>query len=168
MVTPSLPQRIGMGFDVHPFEPARPLFLGGVAIPDAPGLAGHSDADVLLHAIADAIFGGLGAGDIGTHFPNTDPQWRNCQSRVFVETAVAEARAVGYGVANLDCTLLVERPKIAPHVPAMKEAIAAMLGVAPDCVGIKATTMEQLGAIGRGEGIAAMAVVLLQRSDGRS
>ncbi len=159
---PSVLFRVGLGFDVHPFDPQRPLYLGGVPIQGAPGLAGHSDADVLLHAIADAIFGALGSADIGTHFPNTDPTWKNSPSSIFVEKAYEEARQVGFVVANIDCTLLAEQPKIAPYVAAIKASVAEMLRIETSQVGLKATTMEKLGAIGRGEGIVAMSVVLLQ------
>jgi 2-C-methyl-D-erythritol 2,4-cyclodiphosphate synthase len=153
--------RVGIGFDVHAFEEGRPLFLGGVQIPHTRGLAGHSDADALLHAISDAIFGALGQPDIGQHFPNTDPRWKDCPSRVFLAEAVRIAREAGYVVVNLDSTLLAEEPKMAPHIPAMRDLIAKELGIEPQQVGIKATTMEGLGFIGRREGIAAMAVVLL-------
>lgn len=157
------PFRVGLGFDVHPFAPDRQLCLGGVKIPYSLGLAGHSDADVLLHALADAIFGAIGSGDIGQHFPNTDPKWKNCESRVFLEHAVAEAAEKGFFVANADCTLLAEKPKIAPHVEAIRASIAKILKVEADAVGIKATTMEKMGFVGRGEGIAAIAVVLLAK-----
>jgi len=153
--------RVGIGFDVHAFEEGRPLFLGGVQIPHTRGLAGHSDADALLHAISDAIFGALGQPDIGQHFPNTDPRWKDCPSCVFLAEAVRIAREAGYVVVNLDSTLLAEEPKMAPHIPAMRDLIAKELGIEPQQVGIKATTMEGLGLIGRHEGIAAMAVVLL-------
>ena len=155
--------RMGQGYDVHAFAEGDRVWLGGVAVPHSHALAGHSDADVLLHAITDAILGALSSGDIGTHFPNTDPRWKGCPSRIFVEKAVEEARAAGYVVGNLDCTILAERPKIAPHVPRMKETISQLLQIPCDCISIKATTMERLGAIGRSEGIAAQAIVLLFR-----
>ncbi len=153
--------RVGIGFDVHAFEEGRPLVLGGVQIPHTRGLAGHSDADALLHAICDAILGALGEPDIGQHFPNTDPRWKDCPSRVFLSEAARIASKAGFVVVNVDSTLLAEEPKMGPHIPAMREAIAKELGIEPQRVGIKATTMERLGFIGRREGIAAMAVVML-------
>jgi 2-C-methyl-D-erythritol 2,4-cyclodiphosphate synthase len=160
--------RVGLGFDVHPFAPDRPLYIGGVHIPFAHGLAGHSDADVLLHAIADAIFGAIGAGDIGQHFPNTDPRWQNCPSRVFVEHAAAQAALQGFAIVNVDCTLLAEKPKIGPYVATMRATIAAMLAIDSGAVGVKATTMEKMGFVGREEGIAALAVALLAKSEDSS
>jgi 2-C-methyl-D-erythritol 2,4-cyclodiphosphate synthase len=162
-VSDPLPFRIGSGFDVHRLVAGRKLFLGGVEIPHDKGLDGHSDADALLHAIADALLGAVGAGDIGHHFPNTDPRWKDCASHVFVRECARVIAQQGYTVGNVDATVLAERPKIAPHIPAMRSAIAAMLGIEPDRVSIKATTMEQLGAIGRREGIAAMASVMVMR-----
>lgn len=153
--------RVGIGFDVHSFAENRPLYLGGVQIPYHLGLAGHSDADVLLHAVTDALFGAVGLGDIGQHFPDTDPRWKDCRSEVFVKAAYQEALARGYTIANIDCSILAEQPKIAPHVPAIRASIAELLEIAEDCVGIKATTMERMGFVGRGEGMAAFAVVLL-------
>jgi 2-C-methyl-D-erythritol 2,4-cyclodiphosphate synthase len=164
MSHPEIPYRVGLGFDVHPFAPDRPLYLGGVLIPHTLGLAGHSDADVLLHAITDAIFGAIGSTDIGQHFPNADPRWKDYSSSVFLEQAVAEARAKGFRVGNVDATILAEQPKIAPHVPAIRRKLAALLGVAEDATSLKATTMERMGFVGRGEGIAAMAVVLLVKA----
>jgi len=158
----NMPQvRVGIGFDVHPFATGRELILGGVVIPHTHGLAGHSDADALLHAVADSIFGALGLGDIGQHFPNTDPTWKDRSSRVFVEYAVEKAREHGFQIGNIDSTILAERPKIGPYVQQMRSNIAEMLGITADRVGIKATTMEKMGFVGREEGIAAMAVVLL-------
>jgi 2-C-methyl-D-erythritol 2,4-cyclodiphosphate synthase len=137
--------------------------LGGVDIPAEEGLEGHSDADALLHAICDAVLGALALGDIGQHFSNSDPRWKDCDSAVFVREAVRMAAERGYRVVNIDATILAEHPKMAPHVPAMRRRIAGMLGVGDDCVGVKATTMERMGFVGRGEGIAAMAVALLAR-----
>lgn len=153
--------RIGNGFDVHAFAPGRPLVIGGVAIPFDRGLAGHSDADVLLHAIADAILGAVALGDIGVHFPDTDARWKGADSRVLLRHVVGLARAKGYGVGNVDATVIAQVPKLAPHVPSMREAIASDLGCGAEDVSVKATTTERLGFTGREEGIAALATVLL-------
>lgn len=157
--------RVGTGFDVHQLVVGRPLVLGGVEIPYEKGLEGHSDADALLHAITDAIFGALGEGDIGEHFPNTDERWRGCDSLVFLREAVRIAAARGYRVANVDATILAEAPRMLPHVPGMKQRISEALQLPVSCIGLKATTMEKMGFVGRGEGIAAMAVALLEQSD---
>jgi 2-C-methyl-D-erythritol 2,4-cyclodiphosphate synthase len=149
---------VGIGYDVHPLVEGRKLVLGGVEIPFAKGLEGHSDADVLMHAICDAVLGALGEGDIGHFFPNTDPRWKNAPSKVFLEEA---ARQIGFHdgkLVNVDASLIAEAPKIGPHIQAMKLHIAEALGINPRRVGIKATTNEKLGFIGREEGIAAMAV----------
>lgn len=153
--------RIGQGYDVHRLEPGEELWLGGVLIPHDKGLAGHSDADVALHAITDAVLGAVGEGDIGTHFPPSDPQWCGVRSGQFLEHAVGLARAAGYAVANVDLTLICEAPKIGPHRPAMRAEVARLMGVAENAVSIKATTTEKLGFTGRGEGIAAQAIVLV-------
>lgn len=155
--------RIGFGFDVHPFAENRPLYLGGIQIPSRLGLAGHSDADVLLHAVTDAIFGAVGSTDIGQHFPNTDPRWKGCASSVFVRESVEEARQKGYAIVNVDCTILAEHPKISPHIVAIRENLASLLQIPVDATSLKATTTEKLGFIGRGEGIAAMAIVLVAK-----
>jgi 2-C-methyl-D-erythritol 4-phosphate cytidylyltransferase/2-C-methyl-D-erythritol 2,4-cyclodiphosphate synthase len=155
--------RSGTGYDVHRLAAGEELWLGGILIPHNKGLTGHSDADVVLHALTDAILGAAGAGDIGEHFPPSDPQWRGARSARFVEHAVALAAEAGYRIANADLTIICEAPKIGPHKQVMKEAIAAMLGVDTGCVNLKATTTEGLGFTGRGEGIAAQAVVMLQR-----
>ncbi len=148
---------------MHPLETGRRLVLGGVDITHERGLAGHSDADVLLHAIADAVLGAVGQGDIGLHFPPSDERWRDASSLDLLARVVAIAREGGWSVVNVDATVIAERPRIAPHVPLMRERIAARLGIAPDAVGVKATTNERLGALGREEGIAALAVALLSR-----
>ncbi len=153
--------RVGQGFDVHPLVEGRPLILAGVTIPHGKGLAGHSDADVVLHAVTDAVLGACGGGDIGQHFPPSDPQWAGAPSRVFLEFAVTKAREVGLSVANCDVTVLAEEPRLAPFRGAMRENLAGILGVSPAAVNIKATTTEHLGFVGRGEGVAALAVVLL-------
>jgi 2-C-methyl-D-erythritol 4-phosphate cytidylyltransferase/2-C-methyl-D-erythritol 2,4-cyclodiphosphate synthase len=151
--------RIGQGFDVHRLEPGEELWLGGVQIPHDKGLAGHSDADVALHAITDAVLGAVGEGDIGTHFPPSDPQWRGARSGQFLQHAVGLARAAGYAIANIDLTLICEEPKIGPHRPAMRAEVARLMGLNENAVSIKATTTEKLGFTGRGEGIAAQAIV---------
>ncbi len=155
--------RVGHGFDVHRFGPGDSVVLGGVRIPHSHGLIAHSDGDVLLHAICDALLGAIGAGDIGRHFPDTDPAWAGADSRALLRRVVAQTRAAGWVTANLDSTLVAQVPKMAPHISAMREAIAADLGVAVAQVNVKATTTEGLGYTGRREGIAAHAVVLLER-----
>jgi len=154
--------RIGNGFDVHALVAGRKLILGGVTIPHDRGLDGHSDADV-LHAISDAILGALAMGDLGAHFPHTDWRWKDADSRVLLRHVVGMAAARGWAVGNLDTTVIAQAPKIAPHVAAMAANIAADLGCAPGDVSVKATTTERLGFAGRGEGIAALATVLLER-----
>lgn len=153
--------RIGQGYDVHRLEAGEELWLGGVLIPHDKGLAGHSDADVALHAITDAVLGAIGAGDIGTHFPPSDPQWSGARSARFLEHAVGLACEAGYGIANVDLTLICEAPKIGPHREPMRAEVARIMGLAEGAVSIKATTTEKLGFTGRGEGIAAQAIVLL-------
>lgn len=157
--------RVGMGYDVHRLATGEPLWLGGVLIPHDKGLAGHSDADVALHALVDAILGALGEGDIGTHFPPSDARWKGAASAAFVEHAAALARLAGYAVAHLDLTIICEAPRIGPHRDAMRARIAELLGVPNSAISIKATTTEGLGFTGRGEGIAAQAVATLQRQD---
>lgn len=158
------PCRIGQGFDVHRLAPGEELWLAGVRIPHDQGLVGHSDADVALHAITDAVLGAIGAGDIGTHFPPSDPQWKGARSGRFLEHALGLARAAGYAVGNVDLTLICEAPKIGPHRPAMRAELARLMGVDEPAVSIKATTTERLGFTGRGEGIAAQAIVMLLRA----
>lgn len=153
---------VGIGYDVHQLVEGRKLVLGGVEIPHSKGLDGHSDADVLMHAICDAVLGALGEADIGHFFPNTDPRWRGAPSKVFLQEA---ARQVGFRegrIVNIDATLIAQQPKIAPHLQAMKANIAGALGLNINRVGIKATTNELLGFIGREEGIAAMAVASVE------
>ena len=156
--------RIGQGFDVHPFDAARPLRLGGVSIADAPGLRGHSDADVVLHAVTDAVLGALGWGDIGGWFPDTDASLAGADSRGFLSDVIKKASAEGWAVVNCDIVILAEKPRIAPHVGLMKAEIGRCMHLSPERVGIKATTTERLGFVGREEGIAASAVALLFRS----
>lgn len=154
--------RIGQGFDVHALVQGRPLIIGGVTIPFPQGLLGHSDADVLLHAITDALLGAAGLGDIGRHFPDTDPQWAGADSRVLLRHTMRLVAAADWQVSNVDCTVIAEAPKIAPYAESMCANIAADLGISPDRVNIKGKTTEKLGFTGRGEGIAALVVVLLQ------
>ena len=153
--------RIGQGFDVHPLAEGRKCIIGGVEIPYEKGLLGHSDADVLLHAISDAILGALGEGDIGRHFPDTDPAYKDADSVKLLERVWAMAKAEGYRLGNVDATIIAEQPKMAPHIPRMRETIARTLEADPSRVNVKATTTERLGFVGRKEGIAAQSVVLL-------
>ena len=155
---------IGQGFDVHALVAGRPLIIGGVTIPHEKGLLGHSDADVLLHAITDALLGAAGLGDIGRHFPDTSAEWAGADSRHLLRHAMTLVRDAGYVVSNIDATIIAEAPKMAPHVEAMCANIAADLGADVACVNVKAKTTERLGAIGRGEGIAAEAVALVVRT----
>ena len=158
-----IPFRIGQGFDVHALVIGRPLIIGGVTIPFEKGLDGHSDADVLLHAITDAILGAAGLGDSGWHFPDTDPAFKGADSRKLLREAAARVKQAGYVVVNIDCTIIAQAPKMAPHVAAMAANIAADCGVDAGCVNVKAKTTERLGFTGRGEGIAAEAVALIER-----
>ncbi|WP_299310977.1 2-C-methyl-D-erythritol 2,4-cyclodiphosphate synthase [uncultured Halomonas sp.] len=153
--------RIGHGFDVHRFGDGDHLMIGGVAVPFHHGFIAHSDGDVLLHAISDALLGACALGDIGRHFPDTDPAWKGADSRMLLRRVVALVREAGYRVGNLDATLIAQAPKMAPHIAAMAANIAEDLGVEAGAVNVKATTSERLGFTGRGEGIAAEAVVLL-------
>jgi len=155
--------RVGQGNDVHALVPGRELILGGVTIPHAMGLLGHSDADALLHAITDAVLGAAGLGDIGRMFPDTDEHWKGADSRVLLRGVAAAVRAAGWRVGNIDCTVIAQSPRIAAYVTAMRDNIAADLGVAPDCVNVKGKTTECLGFVGRQEGIATEAVALLLR-----
>ncbi len=153
--------RIGHGYDVHRLVEDRKLIMGGVDIPYKKGLLGHSDADVLLHAIADALLGALALGDIGKHFPDTDPAFKGADSMKLLEQVVGLISAKGYAVGNLDATIIAQRPKMAPHIQTMQENIARACGVEVDRINVKATTEEGLGFTGTGEGISAHAVVLL-------
>lgn len=158
--------RIGQGFDVHALVPGRKLVIGGVDIPYERGLLGHSDADVLLHAVTDALLGAAGLGDIGRHFPDCDPRFKDADSRALLREAARLVEAAGYRVENVDATVIARAPRMAPHVAAMAANIAADLGIAPGCVSIKAKTTESLGFTGRGEGIAAQAVALIEHAAG--
>lgn len=155
--------RIGHGYDVHPLVSGRDLILGGVKIPHAKGLHGHSDADVLIHAICDACLGAAGLGDIGRHFPDSDAQYKNIDSRKLLRQVKDELAKLGWKIGNVDSTIVAQAPRMAPHLPQMIQNISADLGIAADNVNIKATTTEKLGFAGREEGIAAHAVVLLER-----
>lgn len=155
--------RVGHGFDVHAFAANRKLIIGGVDIPHELGLAGHSDADVLLHAICDALLGAAGLGDIGRHFPDTDAMFSGIDSRILLRRVVEQLRVRTWRVGNVDATLIAQAPKMAPHIARMTAHIADDLGVAIDRVNVKATTTEKLGFTGRGEGIAAEAVCLIER-----
>jgi 2-C-methyl-D-erythritol 2,4-cyclodiphosphate synthase len=157
--------RIGQGYDVHALVPGRRLVLGGVEIAHTHGLLGHSDADVLLHAITDAVLGAAGLGDIGRLYPDSDARFKDADSRVLLRDAVARVAAAGWRVENVDCTVVAERPKIAPHVEAMRARIAECLGVETGAVNVKGKTTERLGFTGRGEGIAAFAVALLVEAE---
>jgi 2-C-methyl-D-erythritol 2,4-cyclodiphosphate synthase len=155
--------RIGHGFDVHAFAPSRRLIIGGVDIPHELGLAGHSDADVLLHAICDALLGAAGLGDIGRHFPDTDAAFAGIDSRILLRHVAEQLKARAWQIGNVDATIIAQAPKMAPHIARMTAHIADDLGVAIDRVNVKATTTEKLGFTGRGEGIAAEAVCLIER-----
>ncbi len=153
--------RIGQGFDVHQLVVGRKLIMGGVNIPYEKGLLGHSDADVLLHAICDALLGAAALGDIGQHFADTDAEYKDIDSRILLRDVASKIMKAGYRIGNVDATIIAQAPKMAPHIPLMVSNIAADLGIAKNAVNVKATTTEQLGYTGRGEGIAAQAVVLL-------
>ena len=153
--------RAGIGYDIHPLERGRPLVLGGMRIEHEAGLAGHSDGDALTHAIIDALLGAAALGDIGQHFPSGDPRYAGANSLDLLRQAADRVRAAGYGIVNVDATVIAEAPNLAPHIDAVRSALAGALGVAVDAVSVKATTADRLGALGRGEGIAALAIALL-------
>ena len=157
--------RVGIGYDVHQLKAGRRLILGGVEIPHDTGLEGHSDADVLMHAICDSVLGALGEGDIGTYFPPSEAQWKDAPSNIFLEKAAELIAERGGRLVNVDAMLIAEAPKIAPHIAQMKTNIAAALGVEPGAIGIKATTNEAMGFVGRGEGMAAHAVASVELPD---
>lgn len=162
------PFRIGTGYDAHAFAPpaaARPLVLGGVAIPHDRGLAGHSDADVLIHALVDALLGAAALGDIGSHFPSSDDRWRDAPSAAFLTYTANLLRARGWRIANLDTTLIAEQPRLSPHIPALRARLADLLGLPVECVSVKSKTTDGLGFTGRSEGIACHAVALIARAD---
>ncbi len=153
--------RIGFGYDSHVFDAAKPLALGGVAIPGCDGLKAHSDGDVLIHAIIDAVFGAAALGDIGSHFPDTDERWRGADSAALLRVAVAEARAAGFAIGNVDATVICERPRLRPHVEAIRARLADLLGVSVSRVSVKGKTNEKMDDVGAGRGIVAHAAVLL-------
>lgn len=156
--------RIGQGFDVHQLTENRPLIIGGITIPYELGLLGHSDADVLLHTVADACLGAIGEGDIGRHFPDTDPAFKDADSAKLMEHVWNIVKEKGYKLVNVDCTIIAQKPKMAPYIPQIRERIAELLESSVDQVNVKATTTEKLGFTGRGEGIAAQVAVLLQKA----
>ena len=154
--------RVGFGYDVHPLAPGRPLFLGGIEIPYLLGLKGHSDADVLIHAICDALLGAIAEGDIGRHFPDTDPQYRNIRSTALLKEVLNKVKEKRFHLLNIDATIVAQKPKLSDSMPRMVKQIAEVLEIEPERVNVKATTTEGLGFAGRGEGIAAYAVVLVE------
>jgi len=156
--------RVGLGYDAHRLVAGRPLILGGVNIPHTQGLLGHSDADVLSHAIGDALLGAVGAGDLGTHFPDKDPAYKDISSLILLEKIMKVVRDRGFQPVNLDATIVAQEPRLAPHIPAMQANLAPILGLTPVEVNIKATTTEHMGFAGRGEGLAAYAVVLVAKA----
>jgi 2-C-methyl-D-erythritol 2,4-cyclodiphosphate synthase len=153
--------RVGTGYDLHRLVEGRPLVLGGVTVPSEKGLAGHSDADVLAHAITDAVLGAVARGDIGRHFPDTDPQWKGASSMAMLAHAVALAGVAGFGIVNVDAVVIAERPKLAPHLEAIRASLAAVLGIETSRVSVKGKTNEGVDAIGRGDAMAVHAVVLV-------
>ncbi|SDH93339.1 2-C-methyl-D-erythritol 2,4-cyclodiphosphate synthase [Propionivibrio dicarboxylicus] len=157
--------RVGQGSDIHALAEGRKMIIGGVEIPHERGLLGHSDADVLVHAIIDALFGAAGLGDIGRHFPDTDERYRGADSRVLLRAARDRLQAAGWRIVNVDSTINAQRPKMAPHIPAMVACIAADLGIAEACVNVKAKTGERLGFVGREEGISCDAIALIESRD---
>jgi 2-C-methyl-D-erythritol 2,4-cyclodiphosphate synthase len=156
--------RVGFGFDVHPLQDNHPFYLGGVRLPSDKGAIGHSDADVLIHALCDALLGAAGLRDIGFHFPNTDAQWRGKDSKYFLQEVIRMLGEKNWRVVNVDCTVCLEKPKINPHIPAMKAVLASLLQIEAEAVSIKATTNEKLGYIGREEGVSAYAVCLIEQT----
>ncbi len=155
--------RIGFGYDVHPFKKGRPLFLGGILIEHHSGCDGHSDADVLIHAVCDALLGAANLRDIGFHFPNTNPQFKNADSKVLLQKVVNLLYEKGYAIGNIDATLAIESPKINPHIQQMTKTLAPIMGINEDCISIKATTNEKLGYVGKEEGVNAYAVALIYK-----
>ena len=155
--------RVGLGFDVHPLEPGKEMWLGGIKIPSTKGAVGHSDADVLIHAICDALLGAANLRDIGFHFSNQDPRWKNADSKIFLKEVMRMLTEKNWKVENVDCTVCLEEPKINSHVAEMKKILAPLMNISEDDISIKATTSEKLGYVGRGEGVNAMAVALIVR-----
>jgi len=165
MSHPVIPYRVGQGYDCHALVEGRKLIIGGVTIPHPTGLLGHSDADVLLHAITDALFGAAGLGDIGRHFPDTAEEFKGADSRLLLREAAKRVLAAGYFIGNIDATIIAQKPKMAPHIPSMVANLASDLGLVANQINIKAKTNEKLGYLGREEGIAAEAIALLYRID---
>lgn len=163
---PTTDQRVGMGFDVHPFQPDRRLILGGIQIRDHDGLAGHSDADALIHAVCDALLGAAGLNDIGHHFPDTDAQYKDIRSTILLQRVVKLLRDDGFSPVNIDVTVVAQSPKLSPYFADMKAVLGPLLGLSADRIGIKATTNEGLRSWGHNEGIAAMAVCLIETAAG--
>lgn len=157
--------RVGQGFDAHRLAPGRPLRLGGVVVPYDRGLVGHSDGDCLVHALCDALLGAVAAGDMGQHFPSSDPRWQGADSRVFLEEVVRLVSERGWGIENVDTTVVAQAPALAPHLALMRDSLGGCLGIAVDAVSVKAKSTDGLGAFGRGEGIAAQAIALLRSRD---
>lgn len=155
--------RVGMGFDVHQLEDGKDFWLGGIQLPASKGAVGHSDADVLIHALCDALLGAASLGDIGQHFQNTDPRWKGMSSKFFLEEVVKMLKERNWSIENVDCTLSLEKPKLSPHIPAMKEILSGIMNIDKDAVSIKATTNERLGYVGREEGVNAYAVALIRQ-----
>ncbi|MBQ0016373.1 MAG: 2-C-methyl-D-erythritol 2,4-cyclodiphosphate synthase [Bacteroidales bacterium] len=153
--------RIGIGYDVHQLQDGLPLWIGGIKIPYTRGLVGHSDADVLIHAICDALLGAAALGDIGQHFPDSDNAYKGIDSKLLLSQCCGMIRREGYSIGNVDSIIIAQRPKLAPHIPAMRETLSAVMGISPTCLSVKATTTEHLGFEGREEGISAQAVVML-------
>jgi 2-C-methyl-D-erythritol 2,4-cyclodiphosphate synthase len=158
-----LKYRIGYGFDVHQLEKGKPFWLGGILIPSSHGATGHSDADVIIHAICDALLGAASLGDIGMHFPNTSSEFKNIDSKILLARVVKLLSDKKYAIGNIDATVILENPKIAPHIQAMKKALAIVMGIEEDCVSVKATTNEKMGFIGREEGVSAHAVAMIEK-----
>jgi len=158
-----LKYRIGYGFDVHQLEKGKPFWLGGILIPSSHGATGHSDADVIIHAICDALLGAASLGDIGQHFPNTSAEFKNIDSKLLLARVVKLLSDRKYVIGNIDATLILESPKIAPHIPAMKKALSKVIGIEEDCISVKATTNEKMGFVGREEGVSAHAVALIEK-----
>ncbi len=152
-----------MGFDVHQLEDGKDFWLGGIQLPASKGAVGHSDADVLIHALCDALLGAASLGDIGQHFQNTDPRWKGMSSKFFLEEVVKMLKERNWSIENVDCTLSLEKPKLSPHIPAMKEILSGIMNIDKDAVSIKATTNERLGYVGREEGVNAYAVALIRQ-----
>jgi 2-C-methyl-D-erythritol 2,4-cyclodiphosphate synthase len=155
--------RVGLGFDVHQLEEGRDFFLGGIKLPAAKGAVGHSDADVLIHAICDALLGAANLRDIGFHYSNTDPRWSGMDSKFFLQDVIRMLSEKGWSVENVDCTLCLEAPKVNPHIPEMKKVLAPLMNISEEDISIKATTAERLGYIGREEGVNAYAVALIRK-----